>query len=119
ENDSHMNRRLALGAAAIAIVVTTAACGSSAPGGTDGRPSVVTSFYPIQFATERIAGGALDVSVLTKPGAEPHDLEIAPQDLARMTQASLVVHSKGFQPAVDEATEQVDAERVLDLSGAA
>ncbi|MDV3221925.1 metal ABC transporter substrate-binding protein [Intrasporangium sp.] len=115
-----MKRRLALGATAIAIAVTAAACGSSAPdGGADDRPSVVTSFYPIQFATERIAGGALDVSVLTKPGAEPHDLEIAPQDLARMTGASLVVYSRGFQPAVDEAAEQVDAERVLDVSGTA
>lgn len=115
-----MNRRLALGAATIAIAVTTAACGSSTPGeGTDDRPSVVTSFYPIQFATERIAGGALDVSVLTKPGAEPHDLEIAPQDLTRMIDASLVVYSEGFQPAVDEAALQVDAERVLDVSGSA
>ena len=73
------------------------------------QSSVVTSFYPIQFATERIAGGAIDVSVLTKPGAEPHDLEIAPQDLARMTHASLVVYSKGFQPAVDDAIDAIRA----------
>ncbi|HEX5969095.1 MAG TPA: metal ABC transporter substrate-binding protein [Intrasporangium sp.] len=120
-----MVRRLpALLAAIVATTVafTTAACSSSDGGGdgsTGDRPSVVTSFYPIQFATERIAGGALDVGVLTKPGAEPHDLEITPQDLARMTQASLVVYAKGFQPAVDEAVEQVDSERVLDVSGAA
>lgn len=106
--------------AAVTVALTTAACGSSAGGGTTGDgTAVVTSFYPIQFATERIAGGTLDVSVLTKPGAEPHDLEIAPQDLARMTQASLVVYSKGFQPAVDEAVQQVDSDRVLDVSGAA
>ena len=115
-----MKRRLALGAAIVATVLAGAGCGSgSAGGGVGDRQTVVTSFYPIQFATERIAGGALDVSVLTKPGAEPHDLEIAPQDLARMTRASLVVYSKGFQPAVDEAIEQVDPERVLDVSGAA
>lgn len=114
-----MNRRLALGAAILTTVLAAAGCGASSPEGEGGRPSVVTSFYPIQFATERIAGGALDVSVLTKPGAEPHDLEITPQDLARMTQASLVVYAKGFQPAVDEAVEQVDSDRVLDVSGAA
>jgi zinc transport system substrate-binding protein len=118
-----MMRRPALAAAVLATVLAVAGCGSASDDGSDDRsgaqPSVVTSFYPIQFATERIAGGALDVSVLTKPGAEPHDLEIAPQDLARMTQASLVVYSKGFQPAVDEAIEQVDSDRVLDVSGAA
>ncbi|WP_353508473.1 metal ABC transporter substrate-binding protein [Intrasporangium sp.] len=115
-----MKRRLALGAAIVATALAAAGCGSGAgTGSTDGRPQVVTSFYPIQFATERIGGGALDVSVLTKPGAEPHDLEITPQDLARMTRSSLVVYSRGFQPAVDEAVQQVDSERVLDVSGAA
>jgi len=114
-----MNRRLALGAAILATVLATAGCGASTPSGDGDKPHVVTSFYPLQFATERIAGGALDVSVLTKPGAEPHDLEVTPQDLARMTRASLVVYSKGFQPAVDEAVEQVDPDRVLDVSAAA
>ena len=114
-----MKRRLALGAAIVATALAAAGCGSGAgPGPTDGRPQVVTSFYPLQFATERIGGGALDVSVLTKPGAEPHDLEITPQDLARMTRSTLVIYSKGFQPAVDEAVQQVDSERVLDVSGA-
>lgn len=115
-----MRRRLALGAAIVATALAAAGCSSGAgDGSTDGRPMVVTSFYPIQFATERIAGGTLDVSVLTKPGAEPHDLEITPQDLARMTRSALVVYSKGFQPAVDEAVQQVDSDRVLDVSGAA
>lgn len=115
-----MKGRLALGAAIAATALATAGCGSGAgTGTTDGRPEVVTSFYPIQFATERISGGTLDVSVLTKPGAEPHDLEITPQDLARMTRSSLVVYSEGFQPAVDEAVQQVDSDRVLDVSGAA
>lgn len=112
-----MRRRLALGAAMVATALAAAGCGSGAGGAsTDGRPQVVTSFYPIQFATERIAGGALDVSVLTKPGAEPHDLEITPQDLARMTRSSLVVYSKGFQPAVDEAVEQNAADRSFDVA---
>ena len=115
-----MKRRLALATAIVATALAAAGCGSGAGGGsTDGRPQVVTSFYPIQFATERIAGATLDVSVLTKPGAEPHDLEITPQDLARMTRSSLVVYSKGFQPAVDEAVQQVDSDRVLDVSGVA
>ncbi|MDC5697891.1 metal ABC transporter substrate-binding protein [Intrasporangium calvum] len=120
-----MNRRLATVAAATALTLTAAACSSSeAPGGSasgaaGGKTSVVTSFYPIQFATEQIAGDAIDVTVLTKPGAEPHDLEIGAQDLARLTDSALVIYSKGFQPAVDDAVEQVDGKHVLDVSGAA
>jgi len=119
-----MTRRLAALTAATVLTLTASACSSDAPvggtsGGAAGAPSVVTSFYPIQFATERIAGEGADVSVLTKPGAEPHDLEIGAQDLARLTDASLVIYSKGFQPAVDDAVEQVDPTRALDVSGAA
>lgn len=103
------------------LLLTVSACGSGAgsPRSGSSQLEVVTSFYPIAFATEQIAGGKLDVSVLTKPGAEPHDLELAPQDLTRMTQAALVIYSKGFQPAVDEGIDLVDPSRVLDVSGPA
>lgn len=119
-----MTRRLAALTAATVLTLTAGACSSDAPavgtsGGAAGALPVVTSFYPLQFATERIAGAGADVSVLTKPGAEPHDLEIGAQDLARLTDASLVIYSKGFQPAVDDAVEQVDPARAFDVSGAA
>ena len=74
--------------AAMALALTTAACGAGTAArarlGSD-EQAVVTSFYPLQFATQQITGGAVPVSVLTKPGAEPHDLELAPQDIARMS----------------------------------
>ncbi len=77
--------------------------GAGSARGSAPEGAVVTSFYPIQFATQQITGGAVPVSVLTKPGAEPHDLELAPQDIGGMTKARLVVYADGFQPAVDEA----------------
>jgi len=107
---------------ATALALTTAACQSgsdtgSGAGSADG--SVVTSFYPLQFATQQITGGRLPVTVLTKPGAEPHDLELAPQDIGGMTKARLVVYADGFQPAVDEAVGLVDAAKVLDVADVA
>ena len=85
--------------------------------GGDG-PQVVTSFYPLQFVTERIAGDAVTVHNLTKPGAEPHDLELTPRDVAELADADLVVYLSGFQPAVDTAvTEQ--ASTSYDVAGAA
>jgi zinc transport system substrate-binding protein len=110
--------------AAAALVLTTAACststaGTTGAGGGDGRRHVVTSFYPIQFATQQIAGPTADVTVLTKPGAEPHDLELTPQDLSTVGAADLVVYAKGFQPAVDEGVAQADPSHVLDVSSSA
>lgn len=103
--------------AAVVLVLTTAACGSGS--GSAAESAVVTSFYPLQFAVQQITGGAVPVTVLTKPGTEPHDLELAPQDIARMSKARLVVYADGFQPAVDEAIAEVQPTSVLDVAGAA
>lgn len=103
------------------VILTAAACGTSGTGdsATEGKRSVVTSFYPIELAAQRIGGDLVEVHTLTKPGAEPHDVELGAQDLAGVLDADLVVYSAGFQPAVDEAVAQVEADRVLEVSKAA
>ena len=109
--------------AAVVAAVTLAGCApsggpasASGPGGD--RPQVVTSFYPLQFVTERIAGDAVAVHNLTKPGAEPHDLELTPGDVAQLADADLVVYLSGFQPAVDTAVAQ-QAHTAYDVAGSA
>jgi zinc transport system substrate-binding protein len=77
---------------------------------------VVAAFYPLQFAAESVARDIADVSVLTPPGVEPHDLELSPAQVAQIAEADLVLYVKGFQPAVDEAIEQQAADRALDVS---
>jgi zinc transport system substrate-binding protein len=67
--------------------------------------AVVASFYSLQFATEQIGGGHVAVTNLTKPGAEPHDIELTPQDVANVSKAKMVVYQKGLQGAVDKAVE--------------
>src|SRR6476620_991049 len=115
-----LRRLLPALAAATTLVLAAAACGSGANGGTSAAEDVVvTSFYPIQFATQQITSGTVPVTVLTKPGAEPHDLELAPQDIGGMTKARLVIYADGFQPAVDEAVGLVDTAKVLDVADVA
>ena len=63
----------------------------------------MAAFYPLQFVAERIAEGHATVANLTQSGAEPHDLELTPRQVASLTTTSLVIYEKGFQPAVDEA----------------
>jgi len=55
---------------------------------------------------------------LTKPGAEPHDLELTPRDVAELADADLVVYLSGFQPAVDTAVAE-QARTSYDVAGAA
>jgi zinc transport system substrate-binding protein len=53
---------------------------------------------------------------LTHPGAEPHDLELTPRQVASLTTATLVIYERGFQPAVDEAVVQSENRQVIDTT---
>jgi zinc transport system substrate-binding protein len=112
-----MRRRLLATAAAVLLAGAAAGCGDDQAGGfdADGRLDVVTAFYPLQFLSERIGADAVVVTQLTKPGAEPHDVELNTRQVADISDAGLVVYLKGFQPAVDEAVEQEARDRSLDV----
>ena len=78
---------------------------------------MVAAFYPLAYAAQRLGGPRFDVTNLTPPGAEPHDLELTPQDVARIQKASVVLYlSHGFQPAVSKAVEQAKGNKVDILS---
>ncbi|SDE88335.1 zinc transport system substrate-binding protein [Blastococcus fimeti] len=115
-------RRSALAAAAASLLVL-AGCGGDDGGGGAGpdgdRLSVVAGFYPLEWAAERIGGDRIDVSSLTTPGAEPHDLELTPRDVAGVSDADLLVYLGGFQAAVDEAAESQAGDHAWDAAEAA
>jgi zinc transport system substrate-binding protein len=80
------------------------------------KPKVVAAFYPLQYAAQSVGGDLVNVTNLTQPGVEPHDLELSAQQVAEIAEADLVLYIKGFQPAVDEAIEQQAAGRAIDVS---
>ncbi|WP_228266134.1 metal ABC transporter substrate-binding protein [Microlunatus elymi] len=104
----------------IGSLLLLAACGAVTGTGSDGsRPGqlrIVASFYPFQFVAERVAGSHATVESLTKPGAEPHDLELTPKQVGSVTDADLVVYEQHFQAAVDEAVAQSGNQNVLDTT---
>jgi zinc transport system substrate-binding protein len=93
-----------------------AACGSGQGTGGDGRVAVVAAFYPLEYVAKKVGGDRVDVTNLVKPGAEPHDLELNPRQVASVGQAGLVVYLRGFQPAVDEAVAGQAKDRALDAA---
>ena len=106
-------------AAALAAAAALAGCGASATPAADGRMQVSASFYPLQWASERVGGRLVDVTGLTPPGGEPHDLELTPKAVGRLARADVVVYLAGFQPAVDDAVAQEANAAAFDVSSVA
>ncbi len=77
---------------------------------------VAAAFYPLEYAAVRVGGGAITVDNLTRPGQEPHDLELSIRQTALVAAADLVVLEKGFQPQVDDSVEVNAGGRVLDVT---
>ncbi|MFF3856833.1 metal ABC transporter substrate-binding protein [Micromonospora sp. NPDC002575] len=110
-------RVLAAATALVALGAATACSDDGTAGVDPQRVDVAAAFYPLQFVAERVGGDAVRVTNLTKPGAEPHDLELTPSQVGEVNQAELVVYLKGFQPAVDEAIAQSGGDRAFDVAG--
>ena len=113
-----MNRsRLRILPALLAAAVLVSGCGAA--GGSSGsKLSVVTSFYPLQYVAQRIAGSHAEVSNLTHAGQEPHDLTLTVRQTAQVADADVVVYLKGFQPAVDDSIDQAGDKHAVDVGSA-
>ena len=107
-----------VGLASLALAGCSA--GDSGPDASSGDSSdpiaVMAAFYPLQYAAEQVGGADVTVTGLTPPGAEPHDVELTPQQIAEVSEADLILYIKGFQPAVDEAVAQVAPDKAVDVS---
>lgn len=108
-----------LGATIAASALTLSACGTQQgqPATTTGdQLNVVVAFYPLQFVAERVGGADAKITNLTQPGAEAHDVELTPRQIAQISEADVVIYEKGFQPAVDTAIEQAKPANALDVA---
>ncbi len=106
------------GAVALGIVSLSACAGTSdaADKGSSGKLDVVASFYPMQYLAEQIGGGHVAVDTLTKPGVEPHDLELKPKQIGELGEADVILYLKGIQPAVDDAIAQAGVKNTVDAA---
>jgi zinc transport system substrate-binding protein len=94
------------------VAAAFAAGGDSTPRRADG---VVAAFYPLAYAAEQIGGPAVRVTNLTPAGAEPHDLELTPAEVATVKEARVVLlMGHGFQPQLERAARDSNA-RVVSL----
>lgn len=95
--------RIIVAAAALLL----AGCGAGeTTDSANGQVSAVVSHYPVQFLVERVGGDLVSVESLTAPGAEPHDLELSPQQVGAVQDAAAVYYIEGFQPAIDDVVPE-------------
>src|SRR5262245_58586393 len=112
-------RAAVAGATALAALTLAGCGGSSASDSGGGKLDVVASFYPLEFIARTVGGDAVNVTTLTAPGVEPHDLELTPKQVGTIARAKLVVYEKDLQPAVDEAVDQNAKDAGFDVAPAA
>ena len=76
-------RKILLSAVAFLCVFNT--------GAVEAKFKVVTTFTVIQDIAQNAAGDAAEVQSITKPGAEIHDYQPTPQDIAQAQSADLII----------------------------
>ncbi|WP_010534727.1 metal ABC transporter substrate-binding protein [Brachybacterium squillarum] len=93
-----------------------AACGDSGTAGEADTPVVVTGCYPMEYLVAQVAGDAVSITQLAKPGADAHGVELSVQQTLEIQGAALVVQIPGLQTALDDAIASEDGDNVLDVS---
>lgn len=113
----NIRRRLLTAGAATLLVAAPACSSTQGASGQDGHKlQVVAAFYPFQYVAQQVAGERADVSSLTAPGAEPHDLELTARQVGSLSEADLVVYQAGFQATVDKAIQQATPRKAVDVA---
>ncbi|MFI2409919.1 metal ABC transporter substrate-binding protein [Streptomyces sp. NPDC018947] len=102
--------------AALGLGTLSACSGDSAAAGNTDKFDVVASFYPMAFLAEQIGGDHVNVTSLTAPGQEPHDLEVSTKQRAQLEESDAALFLKGLQPAVDEAVTQSGIKTKIDAA---
>ena len=77
---------------------------------------MVTSFYPLYFIADDIAGRFNDVVDLTPPGVEPHEYELTVRQVAQVDEARIGFYEKGVAPSVDQAMANDSPEHQLEVT---
>lgn len=105
----------ALAAGALALSGCAALTESDADAAADSR-TIAVGLYPLQYVAQRVAGDEFEVTNLTSPGNEPHDLTLGVGETAAVADSALLVYLDSLQPDVDAAAEEVAQGKVLDAA---
>ncbi|PGY06460.1 zinc transport system substrate-binding protein [Bacillus sp. OV166] len=69
--------------------------GEKGSGGTK-KLQIVTTFYPMYYFTQKVAGNSANVELLIPNGAEPHDWEPTAKDMAKIQDADMFIYNSRY-----------------------
>lgn len=116
-----MGRALGRVVAAVAMLVAlvaTAGCAPRTEGATDDRPVVLTTFTVLADIARNVAGDRLRVESITRVGAEIHGYEPTPGDVARASEADLILdNGLNLEAWFEQFVHDVDVPHVVVSEG--
>ena len=73
------------------------------------KMAITASFYPLAYVAEQIGGNKVSVFTITPSGAEPHDYEPSPQDIAKITESRvLILNGRNLEPWGNDIKQNID-----------
>lgn len=103
------------------VMVAGAMSGCAAPAqgsGSDDRPVVLTTFTVLADVAQNVAGDHLRVESITKVGAEIHGYEPTPRDIAKASEADLILdNGLNLESWFGQFVESVDVPHIVVSGG--
>lgn len=100
-----MNKKFILAVIAVIAVVAVVSvlAARSQKRETKNKLEVTASFYSMAEFAQKVGGEKVHVTNLTPVGAEPHDFEPSPQDIAKIERSGVFIYTgAGFEPWADK-----------------
>jgi zinc transport system substrate-binding protein len=80
----------------------------------NGKLNITTSFYPMGEFARQIGGDKVNVTVLVKPGVEPHDFDPTPGDIAAIHHSKVLIYNgAGLEAWADKLKPELKREGIV------
>ncbi|GMA35454.1 hypothetical protein GCM10025876_16580 [Demequina litorisediminis] len=107
-----------MGVMGVALAACAGESGTESAASDDDRPLVLTTFTVLADMASNVAGDDLRVESITKAGAEIHGYEPTPGDIARASEADLILdNGLGLEAWFAQFVESIDAPHVVVSDG--
>ncbi len=112
-----MNKKLLLALAGfILIAIVTLLINQKPSPIQSNKIQIVASFYPLADFTKHVGGDFIEVTTITPPGAEPHDYEPTPQDIAKVYAAKVFIfNGNGVDAWADKIKADLESKGVVTI----
>ncbi len=113
-------RKHGVGAAILCVIVSAlvSSCATGVGAPSDPRKHVVTTFTVLADMTRAVAGEAVSVESITKPGSEIHEYQPTPSDLMRGARADLVLDNGfGLERWFEQFLDQTESPHITLTDG--